>query len=294
MRNIRSTVKPGHPDFLRLQAIADVVVEKMGGSEEVHEVFPLMIREVIDQIIDPVTTGRTRFEHLDNVEKTFIGLKVEHVLRDLMDVPKGLRDLIIDGLDVDVKNTVRNTWTIPPETYRAEEPCLLIASDEEENLCWFGVIFAKDDYLTAGKNRDAKRSVSAEGFRHILWILESQPYPRSRWLDISMDRFRELRTVYGGNKRLAMFLRENLNKVIHRSVVQALLFDQKDYMKRLRENGGVRDILRKEGIAVLSGFYDRETIQQLSLPRVEPDEIIAADCQSSQQRDMLRAKGLID
>lgn len=75
----------------------------------------------------------------------------------------GLRDLVIDGQDVDVKNTVRSTWTIPPETYRNEEPCILIRSNGASLKCWLGVIFARDAYLTAVTNRDGKRSISAIG-----------------------------------------------------------------------------------------------------------------------------------
>lgn len=266
---------PSHRDYAALCTLRDAIGIQAGGLDRLVGSFPFLIREVIDQIIDPVRTGRTRFEHLDNVEKTFIGLKVEHVLRDLLDVPKGLRDLIINGLDVDVKNTVRDTWTIPPETYRDEEACILIASEEATNLCWLGLFFARDAYLTPIPNRDGKRSVSTEGHRHILWLLEAAPYPASRWRHLDMERFRELRKVVGGNKRLAIFLRENLDIPIHRSVIEALLFDQKDYMKRVRGNGGVRDVLANEGIVVLSGFYDRPTIARLGLPFVDIDETIA-------------------
>jgi hypothetical protein len=35
----------------------------------------------------------------------------------------------LDGLDVDIKNTTADTWMIPPETYKNEDPCLVIASD---------------------------------------------------------------------------------------------------------------------------------------------------------------------
>jgi len=59
---------------------------------------------------------------LDNVEKTFIGLKLEHFMRDMLDVPKGLRDLKIAGLDVGIKNTVGGNWSFPLETYRSSEP----------------------------------------------------------------------------------------------------------------------------------------------------------------------------
>jgi hypothetical protein len=275
MRRVVSLMGPLHPDYPALCSLRDAIGLQAQGLDRLIDSLPLLIRDVIDQIIDPVRTGRTRFELLDNVEKTFIGLKVEHVLRDLLDVPKGLRDLIIDGLDVDVKNTVRDTWTIPPETYRREEPCILIASEEQTNLCWIGLFFAREKYLTASQNRDGKKAVSASGQQNILWLLEAAPYPRSRWLNLDMERFRELRKVKGGNIRLAQFLRENLDLPIHRSVIQALLFDQKDYMKRVRGNGGARDDLAREGIAVFSGHYDRTAIDARKLPATGPDEIIA-------------------
>ena len=43
--------------------------------------------------------------------------------------------------------------------------------------CYLGLIVARPDYLTQGQNKDAKRSISAEGFRHILWLLKDHPYP---------------------------------------------------------------------------------------------------------------------
>ena len=81
-----------------------------------------------------------------------------------------------------------------------------------------------------------------------------------------MERFRDLRKVKGGTVRAAEFFRENLGKVVHRSIVQGLLFDQKDYMKRIRGNGGARDILAREDIAILSGAYRRDPIAALGLP----------------------------
>lgn len=294
MRRIASRVDEAHPDFEEIRRIETVIAALVGGLDRLRLEFPGAIRAVIDAIIDPVRTGRTRFDHLDNVEKTFIGLKVEHVLRDLLDVPKGLRDLIIDGMDVDVKNTVRDTWTIPPETYREEEPCILIASEEATNLCWLGIFFARDAYLAPGMNRDGKRSVSAFGFENIWWIIEAADYPRSRWLTLDMERFRELRKVRGGTRRACAFFRENPNIVVDRSVIQALLYDQKDYMKRLRANQGARDELRKEGIALLSGTYDAVILNQLGFGDIQEDEWIAVHPNDEAQRNILRRANAID
>lgn len=283
-----------HPDYTELKRIADMIITRAGGQKQLEEDFPVFVREVIDSIIDPVRTGRTKFEELVNVEKTFIGLRLEHVLRDMIDVPSGLRDLVIDGMDVDVKNTVRDNWTIPPETYWDEEPCILIRSNEAELRCWLGVIFAREVYLNTGKNRDGKRSLSKQGKTNILWILDGLPYPASHWTGINTERFRELRRdIKGGTKRACAFFRAHLGLKVHRSVVQALLHDQQDYMKRLRGNGGARDHLAGEGIALLSGVYDAPLAQQLGYGMLAPDEVLAVEPKDAEQAARLRELGLI-
>jgi hypothetical protein len=65
--------------------------------------FPRMVRDSIDFCLDHPWTGRTDFAELDNVERTFIGLKVEHRLRHLLKVPRGKHDFVIGRMDVDVK-----------------------------------------------------------------------------------------------------------------------------------------------------------------------------------------------
>lgn len=266
---------PTHPDFPLLKRLGDWILARVGGADSFSAQMPEVLQEAIDFVIDPVRTGRTRIVDLDNVEKTFIGLKVEHFFRDLIDVPKGLRDLEIDGVDVDVKNTVSKTWTIPPETYRNSEPVLLFLIAEQEGSCSVGIMVAKPEYLNAGLNRDGKKAVSAASKAHIYWLIERQALPDSRWSGLDMERFRELRRLRPGTLRAAQFFAENLDVKVHRSVIQSLLHDQQDYMKRLRFNGGARDLLKAEGIVLLAGLYDRPFISALGLPECDRDEFIA-------------------
>lgn len=240
--------------------------------------MPVLIQDAIDFVIDPVHTGRTKLVELDNVEKTFIGLKVEHFFRDYIDVPKGLRDLRIDGTDVDIKNTVGSAWTIPPETYRNSEPVLLFMIADALGHCSVGLMVARPEYLRPGANRDAKRSTSAAARQHIYWLVEREKLPDSRWAGIDMDRFRELRAVAGGARRAAVFFLENTDRPVHRSVIQSLLHDQRDYMKRLRANGGARDLLIADLIVLLSGTFDQSKIALLGLPKTDPDELISHRC----------------
>lgn len=238
--------------------------------------LPLLLKDAVDFVLDPVRTGRTKIAELDKVEKTYIGLKVEHYLREWLGVPKGLkRDIQIDGLDVDIKNTISTTWMIPPETYRTEEPCLLVATAKFDGRCWLGIVVARDAYLTNKKgNRDSKRQISAAGMKNILWLVEDVAYPVSTWDGLDMPRFMEIRRIRGGKKRAAQFFRENINRKVHRSIIQALLFDQRDFMKRVRGNGGARDDLRKEKILILSGTYDAKEAKWRDID-LQKDEFVA-------------------
>lgn len=264
-----------HIDYSVIKQIVDEIESLSGGFSKLEHEFPALIQDAVDFVIDPIRTARSTIAELDNVEKTFIGLKVEHFLRDYLGVPKGLRDLRIGDRDVDVKNTVLRTWMIPPETFSNQEPCVLVMITSPSNTCSLGVFVARPEYLNAD-NRDKKRSVSAKAFPNIYWILKDKPLPESRFKGIDMARFRQLRNMRYGNRRLAQFLRENLNRVIHRNVLLGLLFDQLNPMKRLRGNGGVRDVLANEGIAVFSGAYDSKLIENYSLPKCSRDEFVAS------------------
>lgn len=244
--------------------------------------LPAIIADAVDYVVDPVRTARTLLSELDNVEKTYVGLKIEHFLRDFLDFPKGLRDLRIGDTDVDVKNTVRNTWMIPPETFRDSEPCLLIMAATERHFCSMGLMVAREEFLNL-PNRDGKRSVKSSAFADIMWLVDREPLPESRWTSINMERFRELRRIKGGSVRAAAFFRENLRLVIHRSIVEGLLFDQKDYMKRIRGNGGAKDILQAENIAILSGAYQRDPINKFGLPRCSREEFVSVQYNEEQR-----------
>jgi hypothetical protein len=267
-------MKPDHPDFATVSFIANELEQLAGGRDMLRATFPLLVQDAVDFVIDPVRTARTRISDLDSVEKTFIGLKIEHFLRDFLGIPNGLRDLRIGGLDVDVKNTVRATWMIPPETFSNEEPCVLVMVATERNACSLGVFIARASYLNK-PNRDRKRSVRKKSFENIWWLLEGEPLPESRFAGLDMARFRQLRQIRGGAKRTAQFFRENLGQAWHRDVLLGLLHDQLDPMKRVRGNGGARDLLAPEGIALLSGVYNAKEVAELNAASVGRDEFIA-------------------
>lgn len=288
-----SRVVPGHRDYLTLKTLADDVRARVPSRMDLE--LGERALDAIEFVLDPVRTGRTRLSELDNVEKTFIGLKIEHFIRDLLDAPKGVRDLVLAGQDVDVKNTIGKSWCwmIPPETIRHEGPCLLIASDEQSRLSWMGLILARDEYLGAA-NRDSKRRINSTAFENIFWLANATPWPSNRWAGLDMVRFRELRQLRGGAKRAAAFFRENLRRPIHRTIVLALLHDQLDAMKRLRKNAGAKNLLRPEGIALISGNYFNHVLESIGLPRIGNDEYIAIDPKTAAERAIFQAARQLD
>jgi len=182
MRKISSTIDQNHLDYPLLSELQREVIALAGGQNVIKERFPLLVRDAVDFVLDPVHTARTRVSELDKVEKTFIGLKLEHFVRDMLDAPKRLRDLVIAGRDVDIKNTVGSNWSIPLESYRHSEPCLLMAVNDDKFTCSLGLFVAKPEYLHGGEgNRDTKRGVSKTGFENILWLINDAPFPPSRF-----------------------------------------------------------------------------------------------------------------
>lgn len=285
-------MRPEHRDFATLSAIQDAILANCGGAAALAAALPTLIADAVDFVVDPVRTARTLISELDNVEKTFIGLKIEHFLRDFLDFPKGIRDLRVGDVDVDVKTTVGKTWMIPPETFRNTEPCLLILTATEQRFCSMGLMIARNEYLNR-PNRDGKRGVKASAFEDTLWLVERQPLPESRWSGIDMMRFRELRKIKGGKVRAAAFFRENLGRIVHRTIIKGLLFEHDDYMKRVRSNGGARDILSAENIAILSGAYHSDPIKAFGLPECSRDEFISFEF-NEPQREILLAAGNFD
>ena len=293
MKMLPSVVSEQHPDFPELDRIRQGLFEIAGGEEAIQAAFPQAIRDAIDFVLDPIRTGRTEISELDNVEKTFVGLKIEHYVRDFLRAPKGIRDLVIGNRDVDIKNTLDNSWMIPPETYREAGPCLVINSKEAESQCWMGVLIAREEYLNA-PNRDGKRGVKSGAVENVLWLVEGADYPPSVWRAFDMASFRALREVQPGTARAAEFFRQNLDKPVPREVVEALLFDQDDPMKRLRKNQGARGVLGPEGIALLSDTFGNGLLEELGRGRLPPRTFMAIQPRNDEERQKLQAIDAIE
>ncbi len=262
-----------HSDYTLLKRLEDAIYASAGGQEAFERDIPALLRQAIDEVIDPARSKRFTLADLEKTEKTYLGTKIEILLRNALGFARGTTlDLSIDGVQVDVKNTVGTAWTIPNEALG--HPCILISSSEQKAVCSFGLIVIRREVLNAGRNRDQKTTIKKSELTNVHWLLKDAPYPRNFWLGLKPEDRQAIVLPRGGTDRVAMLFRRYQRRPISRNLIVALA-QQDDPMKRLRKNGGARDQLEAEGIRVLSGKTQRRLIEELGLPFCEPDEFIS-------------------
>lgn len=215
----------------------------------ISSIFGGIIRRAFDEVIDGARTGRYCIEELEKTEKTYIGTKVEILLRNELSLNRGtLLDNLISGKEVDTKFTVGDNWMIPTEAQN--QICLLISGDDNLGTFFVGLLRATPDVLTAGGNRDAKKTVSAIGKTRILKIASGH-LPKNFMLGLPPATRKLIMSQPNGRQAIKTLFENVCNVCIPRSVVEQLA-QQRDYMRRARE---MKDILEPAGYRVLCTTY---------------------------------------
>lgn len=278
-----------HRDYDLVMRLENALIRHAKGWDKFVVDIPNLLRQSIDEVIDAPRSRRFLLSELEKTEKTYIGTKVEILLRNHLNLDRGeILDVRIDGIEVDIKNTINIAWMIPKEAIG--HPCILISANEKTAKCSFGLVVIQEDILTAGSNRDSKKSISAAGLKNIHWLLRDKDYPKNFWEGVSLQIFKAITTPKAGTTRLVELFRSFQQTPISREVILALAH-QKDALKRLRKNGGARDQLATEGIALLSGKYDSSLIGVLGLPHCAPHEFISVKPARSADIELLQKAG---
>lgn len=278
-----------HPDYPVIAPLAAAIERRAGGAAGLAAGLPPIFRQAVDEVIDAPRTNRFTIDELEKTEKTYLGTKVEILLRDFLKLPKGrILDLCVDGVEVDIKNTMQRAWTIPLESHG--HPALLLRLNEATALCDAGLVLVRPEYLNPGQNRDAKKTLSADGTANIWWLLRRHPYPPNFWEVLPAADRKEIFAAGSASARLALLFSKLQRQPVSRLQVQAVA-QQHDYMKRLRRNGGARDTLVANGIALLSGRTDGALIAALRLSRVGVEEFVSLTPETDDELALLTAAG---
>ncbi|MGH9414869.1 MAG: NaeI family type II restriction endonuclease, partial [Terriglobales bacterium] len=97
------------------------------------------VRKSFEEVIDGPRTGRYCIEQLEKTEKTYIGTKVEIVLRAELKLERGEKlDNLIAGHEVDTKFSIKTNWMIPREA--VGQLCLLVTGSDNTSQCAAGLL----------------------------------------------------------------------------------------------------------------------------------------------------------
>lgn len=279
-------------DQAQLAYLADCLRSSVKDPDGIVGVTAQIIRRAIDEVIDAPRTKRLVLTECEKTEKTYLGTKIEILFRDAIGQPKGaFLDLELGGIDTDIKHSIGTAWMIPKEAI--DKPCVLISENEERARFNLGLIICRPQNLTAGGNRDQKLQISAQGRNEVLWLAHDAPYPRNIWQGFDPQLLHRIQAHRGGAARIAELFRNLQRTPIPRSAITAIA-TQLDPLKRVRANGGARDILRPDNIAILWGTYDRQIVNALNLPALLSDEFISFTPTTAEELAILRSAGHLD
>ncbi|MFE7954947.1 NaeI family type II restriction endonuclease [Streptomyces sp. NPDC057413] len=240
--------------------------------------FGQALRQAIDEVLDGQRTGRFDVAELEKTEKTYLGTKVEIVLRAEFGLGRGRNmDYLIAGQEVDSKFTIGANWTIPMEA--DGHICLLTKADDRKATYKVGLLKIGAEYLNIGKNRDGKKSLSLAGRNSIKWLISDGKLPENILLNLTPG---ERAAIFkaatsqrgnGGQARTNELFRRVQGRLINRNTVLTVA-RQDDSLKRVRD---ARIHLRRDGIIILGHMKQHPRIaRELDLPVPDKGSWVAA------------------
>jgi hypothetical protein len=234
------------------------------------------IRRTFDMLLDGQHTRRFRWDQLHKTEKTHAGTLVEINLQREFEFDDGTSmDYSIDGIDVDCKYSQSiGKWMIPPEAMG--QICLGLWANDHAGRWSAGLFRVTEGILTAGDNRDSKRTITAEARDSaVRWLHRDAKLPENVLLRLPQDDIDKIFGHEHGTKRIDELFRLAQRKLISRTAV-ATVANQEDYMRRVRGNGGARSSLRREGIVIFGQYFAHASLAtQLGLPAPGPGEFVS-------------------
>ncbi|MET9218798.1 NaeI family type II restriction endonuclease [Streptomyces sp. NPDC003300] len=251
------------------------VVEALRAADPSGFRFATVLRNTIDQLLDGESTGRYDWKTLFKTEKTHAGTVVEiNLQREFRFADGDAMDYKIAGVDVDCKySQTFGGWMIPPEAIG--HLCLLVWADDYKSRWSAGLVRIRAELLNQGNNRDLKQTVNSKQREKITWLWRDAELPENVLLHMDPTDRKAVFASSSGQARLNELFRRVQKRRIGRNVVRTVA-QQKDYMKRVRGNGGSRSALRRDGILIIGDYESHRRIaEQLGIPVPREGEFVS-------------------
>jgi hypothetical protein len=246
-------------------------IEELAGPDPVST-FGSSIRQSIDEVLDGPRTGRWGFGQLEKTEKTYVGTKLEIVLRTALELEPGpTLDLEIFEIPVDVKWAMNSSWQIPMEAIG--EICLCVGGRRDLSRFQVGVVRCDEAHLNRGSNRDKKRTLSKAGRATMRMLVEDAEIPSNFVADMKSDLRERVMSEPTIQTRVTRLFQELPYEPIPRGAIATIARTTGDPMRRLRADSGVDDPLG--GMRVLSARYGNQIVVALGHSALRRDEFMS-------------------
>jgi hypothetical protein len=234
--------------------------------------FGRAIRQSIDEVLDGPRTGRWAFDQLEKTEKTYVGTKLEIVVRTSLGLEPGtVLDLDVEGQPVDIKWGMNSGWQIPEEA--VGRICLCIGGLRKLSRFQVGVVRCRPEYLNEGANRDRKKTLSAAGRAAIRFLVPPTPLPDNFVARMDPAVRAEVMGEPTIQTRVTRLFTALPRTPIPRDAIATVARTTGDPMRRVRADSWAGDPL--DGVRILSAKYGNAVIEALGYPRLGSNEFIS-------------------
>lgn len=240
----------------------------------VTEFFAKQTRQALDEVIDGPRTGRWTIDQLSKTEKTYVGTKVEILVRAALGVAFGTRsDCVINGIETDIKWSMHDAgWMIGPEN--VGEVCLGICTNSDQTTFSVCLFVPTKERLRKGANRDAKLSLSTAGREHILWLVEKELFTQNFVAGLDEDTRRHIFAGDTSQERIRRLGEALPLRLIPRQAFQTVAMrPDGDPIRRLRQDRYNAEGL--EGLRLLSTKQKATEIRQIL--GLDPSAVLPPD-----------------
>jgi hypothetical protein len=246
--------------------IVDRRLRKLAGADPAC-LFGEAIRQSIDEVLDGPRTGRWDFLQLEKTEKTYVGTKVEIVVRAALELEAGPKlDLEIEGHDIDIKWAMNSQWQIPREA--VGQLCLCIGGRDQLRAFEVGVIRCDEKVLNRGSNQDGKRTISAAGRAGMRILVPPAPLPPNFVAELDPALRAEVTAEPTIQRRVTKLFKLLPYRPVPRLGLQTIALTTGDPVRRTRADARAGDPL--EGMVVLSTKYAQGIVKELGLEPMPP------------------------
>lgn len=234
--------------------------------------FGQAVRQAIDEVLDGPRTGRCRLAELAKTEKTYVGTKVEIVVRTSLGLEQGpVLDLEIEGHPVDIKWAMNSVWQIPQEAIG--QLCLCIGGLGDVSQFQVGLVRCDEALLNRGENRDRKRTLSAAGRAEMSFLVPPSPLP----VNFVEQMDPETRAAVMGEPTIQARVTRLFTLLprtpIPRSAITTVARTTGDPLRRVRADAWAGNPLGD--MKILSATYGNPAVEALGYRPLERDEFMS-------------------